>query len=113
VSLSTTKPQGVLDLDWTTTDPLAAATLGKALARRGHVVWRPQRQNWLVIDPRLPGVYWEITRRPDSFLDKTLWEILDCTCTPEERKDDPCVHKAAVAAHATQPCEYRVYTDGF
>ena len=113
MSLSTTKPLGVLDLDWRTTEPPIATTLGKALSNRGHVIWRPMRKDWIVVDPVLTGVYWVITRKPDSCLDKTHWEILDCSCLPEERKDEVCVHKAAVIHHATQPGEYRFFVEGF
>lgn len=109
---STTKPQRVLDLDWMTTDPTIAMTLGKALCNRGHVVWRPQRKEWAVLDPVLMGVHWTVTRTLKIGFDLVHWELLHCTCHPEERKEDPCVHKAAVVHHAHQPCEYSFFIEG-
>lgn len=110
---ASTDPTKVSHLDWHTRDPQSATLLGKALMRRGHVVWRQNRREWTVLDPVLTGVHWTVTRTPESGHDKGPWELLHCTCTPEERKEDPCVHKAAVVAHATQPCEFTFYVEGF
>ena len=112
MSNATTKPPRVLPLDWKTHDPHLAMLMGKNLASRGHVVWRPTLREWKVIDPTLDGVYWTVQIGPNTPPENTPWTRLTCTCLRMEHRSDPCVHKAAVHHHASQTCEYSYYLYG-
>lgn len=113
MSNATTSPQKVLPLDWRTHDPATAMVMGKSLSQRGHVVWRPTLREWKVIDPTLDGVYWTVQLGPTAETDTSPWTRLTCACLPKEHPTDPCVHKAAVHIHASQPCEYSYYHEGY
>lgn len=112
MSFATTKPLAVLDLDWDTTDPLLAMTLGKALAQRNHVFWRAQAFEWIVLSPTRHGRHERIHKEHRNTPEKTWWNLLVCTCPNGTNPDGPCVHKCAVHAHATAASEYRFYVEG-
>ena len=112
MSRDTTKPLQVLDLDWDTTDPLRAMTLGKALAQRNHVFWRPQRFEWIVINPTQSGRHETVHKGRQMDQVTSWWNLLHCTCQNGANPNNPCVHKAAVHAHATSASEYRYYIEG-
>lgn len=112
MSKDTTKPLQVLDLDWDTTDPLRAMTLGKALAQRSHVFWRPQRFEWIVLSPTQSGRHETVHKEHQMGQVAMWWELLTCTCPNGTSIDGPCVHKCAVHAHATNASEYRYYIEG-
>jgi hypothetical protein len=105
-------PPLVSSLDWDTTDPLQAMTLGKALSHRGYVFWRPQQLQWIVLDPTQLGHHEMVhkTYPPDPL--SNWWVLLVCTCPNGNNPDGPCVHKAAVHQHSTQMSEYKFYTEG-
>jgi hypothetical protein len=112
VSFVTTKPLGVLDLDWGTTDPLRAMTLGKSLAARGYVFWRKEQFEWIVISPTQNGHHETVHRKYPSSHVTPWWNLLVCTCQNGTNPEGPCVHKCAVHTHATSASEYRYYTEG-
>lgn len=112
MSNATTTPREALPLDWKTRDPQMAMLMGRNLHRRGHVVWRPTLREWKVIDPTLDGVYWTVQVGPQETAGCDPWTRLTCTCSMTEHPSDPCVHKAAVHHHASQPCEYSYYLYG-
>jgi len=112
VSLDTTKPPQVSDLDWTTIDPLRAMTLGKALATKGYVYWRPQRVEWIVLSPTQNGRYETVCKEYPMDQVVAWWILLKCTCPNGSNPDGPCVHKCAVHKHATNPSEFSYYAEG-
>ena len=112
MSNATTRLPKVLPLDWKTRDPQLAMVMGKNLSSRGLVVWRQGAREWKVLEPTLDGMYWTVRLSSFGETETALWIRLTCSCLPVEHQSDPCVHKAAVHWHASQPSEYRYYTEG-
>jgi len=112
VNSSTTKPPRVLDLDWTTTDPITAMTLGKSLSTRGYVLWMREQVQWAVINPYQTGRHEMVHKTYPQDMRSVWWMHLECTCPNGTNPGGPCVHKCAVHAHATVLSEYRFYTEG-
>lgn len=105
-------PPQVSSLDWDTTDPLGAMTLGKALSHRGYVWWRPQQREWIVLSPTQRGQHETVHKEYQSDPAEPWWTLLECSCPKGRSLDGPCIHKCAVHQHATQLSEYQYYAEG-
>lgn len=112
MSNDTTRQPLTYTLDWDTTDPLRAMTLGKALSNRGYVFWRPQQLQWIVLSPIHHGRHEMVHKTYPTVEVATWWHFLACTCQNGNNTEGLCVHKAAVHQHSTQMSEYKFYSEG-